>query len=299
MKLCRFFITATVLTILLTTTVSAAEAKKHTVQKGETFYSISKKYNLTVQELLDINGLTDKAVLKAGDTLVVEKKQAAQTAVTQNATASSVTVKTEKYLVTKGDTLYSIARNHDTTVVELQKLNSLDNGAVLKVGQSILVPAKTAETSQVAKNNTTSETTGSSVAKTTEDPRSYDSKKKGDTTLVWPVKAQEVTYVTGKISGVSITASSKNEKVTAIRSGTVMSCSTYRGFGQVVFVQAASGHIYVYSGMDSVAVEQGQSVNYGDSLGTCGTDALSGKNSISLMVYQNGKVLDPAKAPRG
>jgi len=296
MKLCRFFITATVLTILLTTTVSAAEAKKHTVQKGETFYSISKKYNLTVQELLDINGLTDKAVLKAGDTLVVEKKQAAQNTVTQNATASSVTVKTDKYLVTKGDTLYSIARNHETTVVELQKLNNLDNGAVLKVGQSILVPAKT---TTVAKNNTTSETTGSVVTKTTEDPRSYDSKKKGDTTLVWPVKAQEVTYVTGKISGVSITASSKNEKVTAIRSGTVMSCSTYRGFGQVVFVQAASGHIYVYSGMDSVAVEQGQSVNFGDSLGTCGTDALSGKNSISLMVYQNGKVLDPAKAPRG
>ncbi|MCQ2982173.1 MAG: M23 family metallopeptidase [Treponemataceae bacterium] len=292
MKLCRFLITATVLTLLLTSTVSAAEVKKHTVQKGETFYSISKKYNVTVQELLEMNNLTDSAVLKAGDTLIVEKPSSIKAN-----TTSSVTQKTEKYLVAKGDTLYSIARNHETTVAELQKLNSLESGAVLKVGQSILVPASTTAGNDI-KNNTSSETTVT-VAKTTEDPRSYDSKKKGDVTLVWPVKAQEVTYVTGKISGVSITASSKNEKVTAIRGGTVMSCSTYRGFGQVVFVQASSGHIYVYSGMDTVLVSQGQTVKFGDSLGTCGTDALSGKNSISLMVYQNGKVLDPAKAPRG
>ncbi len=282
MKLWKFACTVA-FSVLLCSTSLFAESKVHTVQKGETFYSISKKYNLSVKELLDLNNLTDTAILKVGDSLIIEKE---------------AVVQPEKYTVGKGDTMYSIARKNNITVTELQKLNNLDNESVLKVGQVLLIPGTIETTSTVTKNNTSSESS-TTIAKTTEDPRTYDSKKKGDVTLIWPVQAKEITYVTGKISGVSITATKKNETVTAIRAGTVMSCSTYRGFGQVVFVQASSGHIYVYSGMDSITVKQGQQVNYGDSLGTCGTDALSGKHSISLMVYQNGKVLDPAKAPRG
>ncbi|MFD0989049.1 LysM peptidoglycan-binding domain-containing protein [Mariniflexile jejuense] len=42
----------------------------HIVEKGETLYSISKKYNMTVVELQQLNGLTDNA-LNIGQTLRV------------------------------------------------------------------------------------------------------------------------------------------------------------------------------------------------------------------------------------
>ena len=84
---------------------------------------------------------------------------------------------------------------------------------------------------------------------------------------------------------------------------TIMDYSIYdaihSGFGKVVFVQASSGLIYVYCGLDSISVKVGDSVKCGDKLGVAGVDALTEKTQINLMVYQNGKVIDPAKAPRG
>lgn len=45
------------------------------------------------------------------------------------------------HLVQKGDTLWQLARRHQTTVAELQKANGL-NGTVLRVGQKLIIPAK-------------------------------------------------------------------------------------------------------------------------------------------------------------
>ena len=55
--------------------VAAPEANKqvryHTVAPSETFYSISKKYDLTVGALLKLNHMTDKDVLQIGQKLIV------------------------------------------------------------------------------------------------------------------------------------------------------------------------------------------------------------------------------------
>lgn len=48
------------------------------------------------------------------------------------------------YVVQKGDTLYSIARRHDTTVNQLVKLNNLSPHSTIRTGQKLTVaPAKT------------------------------------------------------------------------------------------------------------------------------------------------------------
>ena len=231
-----------------------------------------------------------------------------------DATHVSVNHKNLYNEVKAGDTLYSIAKRSEITVDELRRLNSLDSSAVLKIGQNLKVPAQSTAAAQSgsAVQNAGSSSSGlalsvpdtSSSARdnlsligSDKDPRAY-SKKNGDTSLVWPVKASEVVYVAGKISGVALTGA-KNEHVTAIRSGTVMFSGIYRGFGQVVFVQSANGLIYVYTGLDTLAVTKGQKVNYGQQLGIIGSDPISGKNLINLMVFKNGSPMDPAKAPRG
>ncbi|MCH5174618.1 MAG: peptidoglycan DD-metalloendopeptidase family protein [Prevotellaceae bacterium] len=47
------------------------------------------------------------------------------------------TSKSRSYSVKSGDTLYSIARKHGTTVAKLQKLNGLKSNSVLRIGQVI------------------------------------------------------------------------------------------------------------------------------------------------------------------
>lgn len=286
-------------------------AETHVVVKGETFYSISRSYGITVDELLAANNLEQGAVLKVGQKLTIPVKGAVS-----EQTASS---ETENYTVAKGDTLYSIARKSGSTVDAVRALNGFTDATVLKVGQVIKLPAgslqamasasgtSTTSTTRATSSTVTTTTTtitatasaGASITLSTQDdPRSYVAGKKGDTSLVWPVKASEVVYITGKISGVALTAA-KNEAVNAIHKGTVMYSGIYRGFGKVVFVQDDKGYIYVYAGLDSVAVSKGDDVAYGTKIGVTGTDALSGKSQINLMVYDNGKIIDPAKAPRG
>lgn len=49
----------------------AKPTSKHRVEKGETFYGIAKEYGVPLAQLLDANGLTQKSLLKVGDTLVI------------------------------------------------------------------------------------------------------------------------------------------------------------------------------------------------------------------------------------
>ncbi|MBO4706267.1 MAG: M23 family metallopeptidase [Spirochaetaceae bacterium] len=296
------------------------EQKTHTVQKGETLYSISRQYGLTVNELRQLNGLSDTSVLKVGQVLKVSAPETttASSAATSasasgasssagNTSSSSTATTYEKYTVKAGDTFYSIARASGITVAELKKINNFGDDAVLKYGTVIKVPAKTtAETSTATASasaattpaTATAPTSGEVLLSVTDDPRKYDSNKKGNINLEWPVKAKEVTYVSGKISGVTITAT-KNEAVVAIKEGNVTFSGFYRGFGNVVFIKSSAGYIYVYSGLGSVSVTLGTAVKHGDKIGTVGTDSLSGKTQINLMVYKNGMVIDPAVAPRG
>ncbi len=302
------------------------EQKTHTVQKGETLYSISRQYGLTVNELRQLNGLSDTSVLKVGQVLKVSAPETATAPATSSASGNSATTSTttssasssatssavttyENYTVKAGDTFYSIARASGITVAELKKINNFGDDAVLKYGTVIKVPAKTSGETSTATASANSAASSASAAvpattpgevllSVTDDPRKYDSNKKGNINLEWPVKAKEVTYVSGKISGVTITAT-KNEAVVAIKEGNVTFSGFYRGFGNVVFIKSSAGYIYVYSGLGSVSVTLGTAVKHGDKIGTVGTDSLSGKTQINLMVYKNGKVIDPAVAPRG
>ncbi|MDA8138665.1 MAG: LysM domain-containing protein [Desulfobacteraceae bacterium] len=54
---------------------AAPKVQYHTVEAGDTFFNISKRYNLSVSELLKLNQLEEKSVLKVGQKLIVSKGQ--------------------------------------------------------------------------------------------------------------------------------------------------------------------------------------------------------------------------------
>ena len=56
--------------------------------------------------------------------------------------------------------------------------------------------------------------------------------------------------------------------------------------------------MYVYTGLNDIYVNKSDYVSSGEKLGTVGIDALSGKPQLTFMVFQNGRPIDPAKAPR-
>lgn len=277
-------------------------AENYTVQKGDTYYSISKKYNISLQELYSANGIDENDVLKVGQVLKIPGKSTAENT-SEKSTTTVSTAKTSNYEVVSGDTLYSISKKFGTTVDNLRSLNGLTESSVLKVGQVLKVPSteKVATTTGLSSSGSTKteikQNTSVTQAAPLEDVRTYDTNKKGNVNLVWPVKALDVTYVSGKISGVAI-ETERNATVSCIKAGKVIFVGPYRGFGQVVFVQSDSGYIYVYSGLDKITVSNGDKVGFKTKLGIAGIDALTGNPQIILMVYLNGKVQDPALVPR-
>ena len=276
------------------------------VEKGDTLYSISRKYQITVAELRTANNLSENDVIKVGQKLIIPDADIGTAAAlsstkTAGSSGSASTVKTTEYVVAKGDTLYGIARKNGMTVADLMSINNLDSSAVIKVGQKLKVSAggssntsaSTSKTSEPAK-------AGETVIKVNEkapDTRTYGTTVTADANTKWPVSSPKITQVKGKISGVQLSAKT-NESVLCIHEGTVMYVGVYRGFGQVVFVQSKTGLIYAYTGLGSVKVRKGEYAVSGAELGTAGLDSISQKYQITFMVFQNGQPIDPAKAPR-
>lgn len=273
------------------------------VEKGDTLYSISRKYQLTVAELRAANNLSESDILKAGQKLIIPDADigtaAALTSTKQSENVSNVT-KTVEYTVVKGDTLYGIAKKNGMTVAEILSINNLDTSSVIKVGQKIKIAAVD---KKLGENNTkpvpVSDKKESVITTDTKTPdtRTYGTTVTADANTRWPVQNPKITQIKGKVSGVQLSAK-ENEAVTCIHEGTVMYVGVYRGFGQVVFVQSKTGLIYAYTGLGSVKVRKGEYAVSGAELGTAGVDSISGKPQITFMVFQNGQPIDPGKAPR-
>ena len=108
----------------------AAANASHVVAKGDSLWSIAKKYGITVDELAAANQLAKSATLRLGQQIVVPAKASSPAPETDAANT---------YEVKSGDTLGGIARRHGTTVGALRAANNL-SGDGLRVGQKLVIP---------------------------------------------------------------------------------------------------------------------------------------------------------------
>ncbi|MBW7844420.1 MAG: LysM peptidoglycan-binding domain-containing protein [Bacteroidia bacterium] len=102
----------------------------HVVQKGETLFSISKRYNVTIEGIMELNSLKSEDIYE-GLKLIINPNQAP---LNQNEEA----VIPGYHIVKQGETLYSIAQKYKTTVNDLRALNELDHDT-LKVGEELII----------------------------------------------------------------------------------------------------------------------------------------------------------------
>jgi lipoprotein NlpD len=259
---------------------ATAQTLRHEVADGETLYGIARSYQVSVERLIEANGIGAPELLLPGTVLTIPSQ----------------------HLVLKGDTLFSIARAYNTTVDELRRLNGL-SGSTIVVGQTLTVPVRSgttvAATPSAGDQDSPAEPAPSTdrvtdaipVAAAVEEPLSY---AEGG---AWPVAGTR-RRLEGKFPGVMITAD-RGTPVSSVSGGRVVYSGPHSSFGNVVFVQSRQGYIYVYGGQETVAVQVGDQIAAGNSLGTVGVSPTEGSPALYFSVWRNDTFVDPEQAPRG
>ena len=106
-----------------------ASGNTHTIQKGDTLYSLARKYGMTVEELKSLNGMNSNN-LALGQVLKVK--------FTNRKVSPKIKSKSGYYTVKAKDTLYSLSRKFGLTVEAIKKINNLSSNA-LSIGQVLKI----------------------------------------------------------------------------------------------------------------------------------------------------------------
>jgi len=265
-----------------------------TVQRGDTLYSISKRYNVPLRDLIEANNLTPPY------TLVIGRQLRLPTA--------------KFHVVCKGDTLYNISKRYNVDVTTLSKLNNLQAPYTLSIGQRLAIPGsvggssdsytpepvKTTQKSssfsfwKPAPKKTTS--SSSTVKKTTTAKPASPSKYRKNK-FAWPLKGTIVSkYGTiGKgrnNDGINIKAT-LGAAVKAADSGRVAYAGNeLKGFGNIILIKHDDGWITAYAHNDRLFVKKGQRVRKGEKIAAAGSTGSVNSPQLHFEIRSGKKALN-------
>ena len=259
------------------------------VEKGDTLYSISRRYSVPLKDLIQVNGLYPPYTLKVGQSLRLPSAQF--------------------HNVQKGDTLYIISRQHNVDLTTLSRVNNLRSPYTLHVGQKLLlsgtisgnsrsyqtVQKKTQSSASSAKKRTTA-----AKKKSTAKSYVYTPPKNRTAKFLWPVKGTVVSNfgVTGKgrkNDGINIKAA-RGTTVKAADKGTVAYAGNeLKGFGNLILIKHADGWITAYAHNDKLLVKKGQKVIKGEKIATVGSTGSVDSPQLHFEVRAGKKAVDPRK----
>ena len=266
------------------------------VSRGDTLYSLSKRYDVQMRDLIEANRLTPPYTLRIGQVLRVPSSN--------------------YHVVSRGDTLYSISKRYGVDVNTLAANNGIYPPYTLIIGQRIAIngrgysssytqaqkPTVTANYS-VPQKQTYLQTanTAATVQKTASTTSSAPVSKYRKNKFSWPVKGEIVskygTIGKGRANdGINIKAP-RGTTVKAADAGTVAYAGNeLKGFGNLILVRHSDGWITAYAHNDKLLVKKGQKVIKGEKIATVGTtggvnvpqlhfEIRAGKNPVNPISY--------------
>ena len=264
------------------------------VQKGDTLYSISRKYEVPLRGLIEKNNLSAPYILNIGQNLRLPVRQT--------------------HTVAKGDTLYNISKKYNVDITSLSRLNDLAAPYTLNVGQVLVLPETLAETTKVAqraptpKNNTPkvktsapakttvkTSTTSKKIAKSA--PRKNVSTYR-KTKFMWPVNGKVVSNlgVVGKgrkNDGINIKAAIGTNVKAADKGVVAYAGNELKGFGNLVLIKHSDGYITAYAHNEKIYVKKGQKVLRGEKIATVGSTGSVNTPQLHFEVRAGKKAVNP------
>lgn len=101
-----------------------------TVKEGETLSEIAERHGISLNQLMQINGIRDADLVEAGRTLTLPGSGGGRSAQTGRSSNGTVTVK-------PGETLSEIAERHGIGLSRLMQINGIRNADQVEAGQTL------------------------------------------------------------------------------------------------------------------------------------------------------------------
>lgn len=105
--------------------VIQAKTQSYTVKSGDSLWKIANQYGMSVNELKSLNNLTSDNIYPGQILHVLEREKTTKT-----------------YTVQAGDNLWTLARNYNTTVEEIKRVNNLTSD-IIRPNQVLIIPTTT------------------------------------------------------------------------------------------------------------------------------------------------------------
>jgi len=102
-----------------------AQATTYKVQPGDSFWTISQKYNISISSLMKANNATENTVLYVGQSIIIPADGSVQAV----------------YTVQKGDTYWKISQKYGVHLQRLLAVNNATGTTSLNIGDKVVIPA--------------------------------------------------------------------------------------------------------------------------------------------------------------
>ncbi|WP_237582620.1 M23 family metallopeptidase [Pontibacillus yanchengensis] len=256
--------------------------KIHTVKKGEVLGEIANDYNLSTQDILDLNdNLSENDVVSVGqeinvtdyqsylDVIVVEEKKE----------ESTIEYKTE---VKESDDMYKgeqkVKQEGSDGTKETEYKITKKNGKVIREEVLSETVSKEAQKKIIIK--------GTKVIPS-----------RGTGNFAWPTVGGVLTSKQGPRwgsyhKGIDI-AGVSDRTIKASDNGKVVEAGRHGGYGNKVVINHNNGYKTIYAHMSSIKVSVGQTVRKGQAIGVMGSTGHSTGTHLHFELYKNGELQNP------
>ncbi len=257
---------------------AVGKEKTVTVLEGENLYSIAKKNQVSVYDLIKRNNLTAPYNVRSKTQLVIPALK--------------------YHEVKEGDTLYSVSRAYNMKIDEIIRLNQLQKPYILKKGEKIIIAGSVEQVAVVDSSGKTAAQNSVMAEKKVNyalpkeqkneivaakpvvlkaEPRLAPSERASNKTnhFAWPLKGAIVSKFGPKSGGlyndgINIKAK-EGSNVQAAEDGVVAYVGNeLKGYGNLVIVKHSGGWITAYAHLKGAKVARGQEVAKGEVVGIVG-----------------------------